>query len=64
MGVVPVFKPDVGKATLLQAWTGAEIPGGRCSQISRQSAHEGGKPYAPAVLTPQEIFLVLTSVRG
>jgi len=43
------------------------VPGGRGSQISRQSAHEGGKvcqPYAPTVFTPQEIFLVLISVRG
>ena len=29
-----------------------------------QSAHEGGKPYAPAAFTPQEIFLVLFSVIG
>jgi len=64
MGVVIVFKPYVGKAVSLQTWTGPEFPGGRCSQISRQTAHEGGKPYAPVALTPQEIFLVLTSVRG
>jgi len=43
------------------------IPGGWGSQISRQSAHKGGKvvrPYAPAAFIPQEIFLVLISVRG
>jgi hypothetical protein len=43
------------------------VPGGRGSQITRQSAHEGGKvcqPYEPAAFTPQEIFLVLISVRG
>jgi hypothetical protein len=43
------------------------VPGGWGSQISRQSEHEGGKvvnPYAPAAFTPQEIFLVLISVRG
>jgi hypothetical protein len=43
------------------------LPGGSGSQISRQSAHEGGKvvrPYAPAAFTPQEIFVVLISVRG
>jgi hypothetical protein len=39
-------------------------PGGRGSQIFRQSAHEGCQPYAPAAFTPQEIFLVLISVRG
>jgi hypothetical protein len=37
------------------------VPGGRGAQISRQSAHEGGKVVS---LTPQEIFLVLISVRG
>ena len=35
------------------------VPGGWGSQISRQSAHEGGK-----VFSPYEIFLVLISVRG
>ena len=40
------------------------VPGGPGSQISRQSAHEGGKPYAPAVFTSQVIFLVIISVRG
>jgi hypothetical protein len=43
------------------------VPGGWGNQISRQSAHEGGKgclPYAPAAFTPQEIFLVLISVEG
>jgi hypothetical protein len=41
------------------------VPGG--SQISRQSALEGGKgcqPHAPAAFISQEIFLVLISVRG
>jgi hypothetical protein len=32
-----------GKAITLQAWRGLRFPGARCSQISRQSAHEGGK---------------------
>jgi hypothetical protein len=37
------------------------VPGGRGSQISRQSAHEGGNFVS---LYRQEIFLVLISVRG
>ena len=42
------------------------VPRGSCSQISRQSAHEGGKVFNPTHWPPlpQEIFLVLISVRG
>jgi hypothetical protein len=43
------------------------VPGGRGSQIFRQSLHEGGKVVSPMhrpPLPPQEIFLVLISVRG
>jgi hypothetical protein len=43
------------------------VPGGRGSQISRQSALEGGKVVSPThrpPLPPQEIFPVLISVRG
>jgi hypothetical protein len=40
------------------------VPGGWGSQISRQSALEGCQPYAPAAFIPQEIFLVLISIRG
>ena len=41
-----------------------KVPEGWGSQISRQSAHEGGKVVnpTPAAFTPQEIFLVLISV--
>ena len=43
------------------------VPVGWHSQIPRQSAHEGGKVVSPKHRPPlpsQEIFLVLTSVRG
>ena len=40
------------------------VPVGWGSQISRQSTHEGGKVVSPTHLYPQEIFLVLISVRG
>jgi hypothetical protein len=52
-------------------WPGQaqRIPGGWGSQISRQPAHEGGKVVSPTYRPPlhpppQEIFLVLISVRG
>jgi hypothetical protein len=44
-----------------------KVTGGWGSQISRQSAHEGGKVVSPThrpPLHPEEIFLVLISVRG
>jgi hypothetical protein len=43
------------------------VPGVWGSQISRHSAHEGGKgrqPYALATFIHQEIIMVLISVRG
>jgi hypothetical protein len=44
---VSVLLISKGKAIPLQAWTGRRFPGGRGSQIFRQSAHEGGKVVSP-----------------
>jgi hypothetical protein len=57
-----------GKAIPLQSldrpW---RVPAGWGSQISRNSAHEGGKVVSPThrpPLPPQEVFLLPISVRG
>ena len=47
-----------GKAILLHCWTGPECSRRLCSQISRQSAHEGGKVVSPKhrpLLPPESI---------
>ena len=47
-----------GKAIPLQNWKALRVPGGRGSQISRQSVHEGGMVVSPMhqpPLTPGNI---------
>ena len=48
------MKRTKGKAIPLQAWGGPEGSRGWRSKNSRQSAHDSGKPYAPAAFTPRK----------
>jgi len=56
-----------GKAVPLQPWTGPEGSRRRVRLPDFKTTHEGGKVVSPTYwppFTPQEIFLVLISVRG
>ena len=55
-----------GKAIPLQVWTGPEGSRIRFPDFKTVGRWrwQGCQPYAPAAFTPQEIFLVLISVRG
>jgi hypothetical protein len=52
LGIVGVKGKGKGKAIPLQTWTGPEGSEGSGSQISRQSAHEGGKVVSPTHWLP------------
>ena len=53
-----------GNAVPLQAWSGPEGSWKLRFPDFMTTAQYGGKPYAPAAFTPQEMLLVLISVRG
>jgi hypothetical protein len=57
---------EKGTAIQLQAWTGPESSRRLRLPDSKQAAHEGGKVVSPThrPRLPQEMFLVLISVRG
>jgi hypothetical protein len=58
---------DKGKEIPVRPGQALMVPGVRGSQIWRQSAYEDGKVVIPTqrpLLPPQEIFLLLISVRG
>jgi hypothetical protein len=63
---VPLANIFKVKQSHYRPWQALRVPVGWGSQISRQSAHEGGKvdsaTYRPPL--PQKIFLVFVSVRG
>ena len=65
---MPMYTVKIkGKADPLQAWSGPE--GSRKLRFPdfMTTAQDGGKfrqPYTPDAFTPQEIHLVLISVRG
>jgi len=65
-GILHTYKVE-GKAIPLQAWIGPE--GSRRLRLPDFKTIGTGwwygcQPYAPAACTPQQIFLVLISVRG
>jgi hypothetical protein len=58
----PLAEMSKVKQPHYRPWQAPRFSGLWSSQILRQSAHEGGRPYAPAAFIPEELLLAPISI--